>query len=71
MEGQDNNKFIDFQASTKYFFDTAAQCFTHCVKDFNDKELSTNEKTCVNSCFSKQMVVYGSMVNNLSQTGKR
>ena len=62
----DSAKLIDFQASTKYFFDTASQCFTHCVKDFNDKELSANEKNCVNQCFTKQMVVYGSLVNNLS-----
>jgi len=70
MEGQDNAKFIDFQASTKYFFDSAAQCFTHCVKDFNDKELNASERTCVNECFTKQMVVYGSLVNNQPQTQK-
>ena len=35
MESADSTKFIDFQASAKYFFDTAGQCFDHCVKTFD------------------------------------
>jgi hypothetical protein len=31
----ESNNFIDFQASAKYFFDTAGQCFDHCVKNFD------------------------------------
>ncbi len=31
----ESNNFIDFQASAKYFFDTAGQCFDHCVKTFD------------------------------------
>ena len=41
-QGQQANtaNFLDFQASTKYFFDTAQQCFEHCVGDFQSKTLS-------------------------------
>ena len=65
MESAPNSKFVDFQASTRYFFDTSAQCFDHCVKSFNSKELDMNEKECVNNCFTKQMVVYSSLVQSL------
>lgn len=60
------NNFIDFQSQAKYFFDISAQCFDLCIKNFNDKDLTAPEKQCVNSCFTKQMVVYGSLVNNLA-----
>ena len=52
---QANKKFIDFQAETKYFFETSSTCFDHCVKSFENKELSLTEKNCVNQCFTKQM----------------
>jgi Tim10/DDP family zinc finger len=59
--------FIDFQASTKYFFDTAQQCFEHCVTDFTSKSMSAAEKECTKACFSKQMTIYGSLVANISK----
>ena len=62
-----NARLADFQASTRFFFDTSAQCFDHCVKNFQTKELDMNEKECVNSCFTKQMVVYGSLVQNIEK----
>ena len=65
MDSAQSQKFIDFQASTRFFFDTSAACFDHCVKSFKSKELDMNEKECVNTCFTKQMVVYGSLVNNI------
>ena len=68
MDSARNQQFIDFQASAKYFFDTSAQCFDHCIKNYDSKELSSTEKNCVNTCFTKQMVVYGSLVSNLSQS---
>ena len=68
MDSAENQKFINFQASARYFFDTASQCFDHCVTKFDTKDLDVNEKNCVNNCFTKQMVVYGSLVNNLSQS---
>ena len=71
MDTSANQKFVDFQASTRFFFDTSAQCFDHCVKSFNSKELDMNEKECVNSCFTKQMVVYGSLVQSLEQRQKQ
>jgi hypothetical protein len=58
--------FIDFQASTKYFFDTAQQCFDHCVSDFSSKNMSAQEKECTKSCFTKQMTIYGSLVQNMA-----
>jgi hypothetical protein len=58
--------FLDFQASTKYFFDTAQQCFDHCITDFQSKNLSTQEKECTKSCFTKQMTIFGSLVQNIS-----
>ena len=64
----DNNNFLDFQSSAKYFFDTSAQCFDLCIKSMNEKDLTADEKKCVNSCFTKQMVVYGSLVNNVQST---
>ena len=67
MDSAENTAFINFQASQRYFFDSAAQCFDTCVKGFDDKNLTTDEKSCVNSCFSKQMVVYGSLMNNISK----
>ena len=67
MDSGANQRFVDFQASTRFFFDTSSACFDHCVKTFNQKELDMNEKECVNSCFTKQMVVYGSMVQSLEQ----
>lgn len=70
MESADNSKFIDYQASAKYFFDTASQCFEHCVKGFESKELDAKERNCVNTCFTKQMVVYGSLQNNLASSHK-
>ena len=59
--------FIDFQASTKYFFDTAQQCFDHCVIDFQSKNLSAQEKECTKACFTKQMTIFGSLVQNISK----
>ena len=46
--------------------DTAAQCFDLCIKNFNAKDLTEDEKECTNGCFTKQMLVYGSLVQNLS-----
>ena len=52
---------VQFKTNQHYFFDSAAQCFDACVKEFNSKDLSAKEKTCVKSCFSKQQVVIGSL----------
>eukprot|EP00347_Sterkiella_histriomuscorum_P017700 403348333 len=57
---------MDFSTQTKYFFDTAQQCFDHCVTDFQTKQLSAQEKECTKSCFVKQMSVFGSLVSTLS-----
>jgi hypothetical protein len=62
MDVSTNAKLLDFQANTKYFFDSAGHCFDHCVKSFDSKELSANEKSCVNACFSKQMIIYGNLL---------
>ena len=70
MDTTSNQKFLDFQASTRFFFDTSAQCFDHCVKSFQAKELDMNEKECVNSCFTKQMVVYGQLVQAIESSQK-
>ena len=56
----------DFTGGTRYFMDTAAQCFDLCIKNFNAKDLTEDEKECTNGCFTKQMLVYGSLVQNLS-----
>lgn len=48
-----SQQFIDFQAQSKYFFDTAQQCFDHCVTDFSSKVLTPQEKDCSKSCFVK------------------
>lgn len=64
------SNFIDFQASTKYFFDTAQQCFDHCVSDFSAKSLTTGEKECTKACFTKQMTIYGSLIQNISKAGE-
>ncbi len=61
----DQTNFLDFQSQAKYFFDTSSQCFGLCVKNFSEKDLSETEKACVNACFTKQMVVYGSLVQNI------
>lgn len=50
---ESNNNFLDFQSSAKYFFDVSSQCFDLCVKNFNEKDLTEGEKTCVNTCFTK------------------
>ena len=65
MDSSANQRFVDFQASTRYFFDTSAHCFDHCIKSFKSKELNMNEKECINQCFMKQMVVYGSLAQQL------
>ena len=70
MDATANTRFVDFQASTRFFFDTSAQCFDHCVKNFDAKELDMNEKECVNSCFTKQMVVYSQLVQSMDQRQK-
>jgi hypothetical protein len=57
----------DFSTTTRYFLETASQCFDTCIKDFKEKDLSEVEQKCVNGCFTKQMIVYGSLVQNLSQ----
>jgi hypothetical protein len=31
---------IDFQTQTKYFFETATQCFDICIQDFQGKSLT-------------------------------
>jgi len=46
--------------------DAAATCNDSCVKSFDVKELNADEKKCVNSCYSKQMVVFSSLQANLS-----
>lgn len=66
MDSGKNMHFLDFQASTKYFFDTAQQCFDHCVTDFQSKQLNAQEKDCTKACFTKQMAVFGSLVNNIT-----
>ena len=66
-QSQGAGNFIDFQASTKYFFDTAQQCFDHCVADFSSKSLSAQEKECTKACFTKQMTIYGSLVSQISK----
>ena len=71
MDSAANQRFVDFQASTRFFFDASSQCFDHCVKSFKQKELDMNEKECVNSCFTKQMVVYGSLVNDIQSRQKQ
>jgi len=63
--------FIDFQAQTKYFFDTAQQCFDHCVLDFQSKNMSAQEKECTKACFTKQMTIFGSLVANISKTAEQ
>ena len=68
MESAESTKFINFQTSQRYFFDAAGQCFDHCIANFDDKNLNVNEKNCVNACFVKQMVVYSSLMNNLSKS---
>lgn len=62
--------FIDFQASTKYFFDTAQTCFEHCVTDFSSKSMSASEKECTKACFTKQMTIYGSLVANIAKVNE-
>ncbi len=60
---QDAYKF----ALTRFFNDSASECFNHCVKDYESKELSLTEKKCVNTCYKKQMIrieeVAAQMVN--------
>jgi len=70
QQGANTSNFIDFQASTKYFFDTAQQCFDHCVTDFQAKSLTPAEKECTKACFTKQMTIYGSLISNISKTGE-
>jgi hypothetical protein len=64
---KDSGSFIDFQSQTKYFFDTAQQCFDHCVGDFSSKNMSVQEKECTKACFTKQMTIFGSLVENISK----
>ena len=70
MDISTNANFLDFQSNSKYFFDSAGHCFDHCVKAFDSKELSASEKSCVNTCFSKQMIIYGNLVK-LNQANLR
>jgi hypothetical protein len=62
--------FIDFQSQTKYFFDTAQQCFDHCVSDFSSKNMSAQEKECTKGCFTKQMTIFGSLVQNIQKNSQ-
>ncbi len=59
---------IDFQATTKYFFEAAGQCFDLCQKDFTSKTLTPQEKQCNQSCFAKQLRVYSSLSTSISET---
>lgn len=63
---QHNNKFIDFQSNAKFFFDTSSHCFDQCIKGFESKEMTPTERACTNECFTKQMVVYGSLVSTIA-----
>jgi hypothetical protein len=67
---QNNKQTHDFQAMTGYFMNASASCFDSCVKDFSMKELSAPERSCVNACYKKQMIVIGSLQNNLSSASK-
>ena len=67
MDSAAQARFTDFQAKTRFFFDTSEQCFDHCVKSFSSKELDMTEKECVNNCFTKQMVVFGSLCQMIEQ----
>ena len=58
---------IDFQTQTKYFFDTAQQCFDHCILDFQAKQLTAQEKECTKTCFVKQLSVFSSLVGTLTE----
>ena len=67
---QNKKQNLDFQAMTGYFMDASASCFESCVKDFSMKELSAPERSCVNACYKKQMIVIGSLQSNLSSQTK-
>ena len=53
MSAANDNKFMDFQTSAKYFFDTSASCFDMCIRDFDSKDMTEPERACVNACFTK------------------
>jgi hypothetical protein len=50
-------------ATSRFFNDAASECYTHCVKDYESKEMSLTEKNCVNTCYKKQMVIVGAVEN--------
>jgi len=47
------------QFNLRWFNDAAAKCAEHCVTTYESKELNAVERSCVNTCFSKQMVIMG------------
>jgi hypothetical protein len=50
-------------ATARFFNDAASECYTHCVKDYENKEMSLTEKNCVNTCYKKQMIIVGAVEN--------
>ena len=45
------------QFKVRWFNQAAQQCAELCVSNYEAKELDAKERTCVKTCFKKQMVI--------------
>lgn len=60
--------FVDFQATSKYFFETAQYCYNECVRDFKTKDLTIAERDCAKGCVGKQLIIYREMTKKFSNS---
>jgi hypothetical protein len=40
------------------------------VSDFSSKNMSAQEKECTKGCFTKQMTIFGSLVQNIQKNSQ-
>ena len=62
-----NAELMNHQTKLRFFYDLAGQCNEHCVKDYKEKSLTTEEKDCVTSCFAKQTQIYAQLTDRLEK----
>ena len=55
VTAQDANRYFTLATHLQ---ETARTCYSHCVVDFQSKDISAMEKECAKACIGKHMHIY-------------
>lgn len=58
-----NDYYMDF------VLNTGEDCFNKCIKDFSERDFSSSEEKCIQTCFSKNYLSLRYFIN-LSEASK-